>query len=68
VFHHVKPAELRWTRATDGVYAHAIHQLEMKKTHDDSKPRYDSTAIEIWRNTLSRVADISGLDLEAFNG
>lgn len=67
VFYHVRPHHLRWTRERDGVYAQALHDLEMKKTQE-SKRLYDSTTIENWRNALFRVAEISGLDLEAFNG
>lgn len=66
VFYHVRPTELRWTRGK-GVYAEALSNLKKKKTHD-SQPRYGSATIEKWRNALSTVAEISGLDLEAFNG
>jgi hypothetical protein len=69
VFYQVEPAELRWGKK---VYAAALHDLEKKKSYDAEtntmKPRYESTTIENWRKALSRVADISGLDLEAYNG
>lgn len=70
VFYHVKPADLRWSRlknqswwrpVKNGVYAEALHKIEMKK-------RFDSDTIENWRKALSTVADINGFDLETFNG
>lgn len=66
VFYHVRPADMRWTRG-EGVYARSLRNLQKKRTYD-AQPRYSSTTIESWRNALSRVADVSGLDLEAFNG
>eukprot|EP00253_Pinus_taeda_P001167 PITA_01167 len=69
VFYQVEPAELRWGKK---FYAEALQNLEKKKSYDaetkTEKPRYTSTTIENWRKALSRVADISGFDLEAFNG
>jgi hypothetical protein len=70
VFYHVKPAELRWTQVKSklwwrkvktGAYAQALHKLESKK-------RRDSRTIENWKDNLSCVANISGLELEMFNG
>ena len=66
VFHHVQPTELRRTQA-EGVYAQSLRNLENKRTYD-SQPRYNSTAIENWRTALSTVAEISGLELDRFNG
>ena len=66
VFHHVEPADLRWTQG-EGVYARSLRNLEKKRAYD-SQPRYNSKTIEIWRNALSSAADISGLDLKAFDG
>lgn len=56
VFYHVKPAELR---RTDGRYAEAFQK---------HTSRYDSETIEKWKTALSKVADISGFELEACNG
>jgi Leucine-rich repeat (LRR) protein len=72
VFYHVKPSELRRTRGKEkgSVYAKALRSLEKKKTCDPThkkKPRYDPKTIENWRDALSCVADISGLELEACN-
>eukprot|EP00253_Pinus_taeda_P024395 PITA_24395 len=66
VFHRVEPTELRRIHGY-GVYATSLRNLE-NKTNPDNQPRYDSETIGNWRNALSRVADISGLDLAAFNG
>jgi len=72
VFYNVRPAELRWTRGKDGLYAQALNKLEKKKAYDpqtnEEKARYDSTTIESWRNALSSVAGISGFELESCNG
>lgn len=63
VFYRVKPADLRRTREQDkGVYTQALQ----KKAHD-GQPRYASTTVEGWRKALSRAADISGFELEAYN-
>jgi flagellar biosynthesis GTPase FlhF len=59
VFYVVKPSELRWT--TKGSYAEALSNHEKKQ-------RFPSETIENWRNALSQVAEISGFDLETFNG
>jgi leucine-rich repeat protein SHOC2 len=67
VFYKVKPADLRWTRGKDGVYAQALSKLEEKRTYD-SQPRYDPTTVENWRNALFTVSGISGFELDAFNG
>lgn len=56
VFYGVKPAELRWTK---GLYAEALQ---------NHTSRYDATTIEKWRTALSKVADISGFELEACKG
>lgn len=42
-------------------------QILVSKT-DGKKPRYDDNTIEKWRNALSTVSNISGLELEACNG
>jgi len=73
VFYHVRPADLRWTQDGNYKYTQALRDLEMKKTVDsethEEKPRYQSTTIQNWRDALSSVAGICGLDLEAeFNG
>jgi hypothetical protein len=53
-------------------YAEALEELEKKTDYDPQtgkkKLRYDSSTIENWRNALSRVAEISGIELEACNG
>eukprot|EP00253_Pinus_taeda_P007731 PITA_07731 len=69
VFYHVKPTHLRRTQERDqGEYAKSLRILEKKRKYD-SEPRYDSKTIENWRNALSRVADISGFELDVeFNG
>jgi hypothetical protein len=67
VFYHVKPAELRWTRGKKRSYAEALENLERKTECDLQTPRHHSTTIENWRNALSKVADISGFELEACN-
>jgi hypothetical protein len=59
VFYGVKPSDLRWT--AKGAYAEAFHNHEMKQ-------RYDTQIIRSWKDALSEVAEISGLELEAFNG
>jgi len=67
VFYHVEPAVLRWTQGR-GLYAEALGKLEEKKTRDpethEEKRRYDPSTIEKWREALSRVSEISGLDLQ----
>ena len=65
VFYHVKPTELRWTLGKKTSYAQALENLEGKP--DLQTQRHDSTTIENWRNALSKVADISGFELEACN-
>lgn len=73
VFYHVKPSQLRWTQGKEkgNVYAKALRSLEKKKTRDPQthkmKRRYDPQTIENWRDALSLVAEISGLELEACN-
>jgi len=66
VFHGVKPADLRWTQGEYRGYAQGLHKLKVKT--DKGKRRYDPDTIEEWRRALSRVADISGFELEACNG
>ena len=72
VFYHVTPAQLRCNRGDDGVYAQALRNLEEKRVYDpqtqETKLGYESNTIENWRNALSAVAEISGFDLEAFDG
>jgi len=74
VFYHVQPADLRWTgEDKTGVYAKALHRLQMKTTHcsqtNQPKPRYDPDTIQKWRDALSSVADKSGFDLDGkFHG
>eukprot|EP00253_Pinus_taeda_P026693 PITA_26693 len=68
VFHHVKPTDLRRTDG-EGDYARSLRNLKQKRKYDSDQPRYGSETIEKWRTALSRVADISGFDLdEGFNG
>jgi hypothetical protein len=69
----VKPSDLRWARGEHkGVYARALRKLEMKTTFDSQthqdRPRYHSDTIEKWRQALSDAADISGFELENYNG
>jgi hypothetical protein len=69
VFYHVKPTELRRTRGRKTRYAEALEKHERKTDeYNPQTPRYDSSTIENWRNVLSKVADISGFELEACNG
>ena len=63
VFYGVTPAQVRWTRGTDGIYAQALKGFSKKRTHE-GKLRYDPNTIENWRNALSQVADISGFELK----
>ena len=65
VFYRVQPTDLRRTEG-EGVYAEALRNLEKKIP--DSQPRYNPTTIKNWRKTLSTVAEISGLELDRFNG
>lgn len=61
VFYHVRPNELR---REDGKYAEDLRNLENMKTHDNQeKPVYNSTTIKKWKDALSRVSFITGLDL-----
>lgn len=66
------PAELQCTRDGDGVFAQALRNLEEKKVYDpqthDMRLRYESNTIEHWRNSLSHVSSLSGVELDAFNG
>jgi hypothetical protein len=59
VFYGVKPSDLRWT--AKGAYAEALRNHETKQ-------RYDTQIIQSWKNALSDVAEISGFELDAFNG
>jgi len=65
-------AETLESRGKKRSYAEALEELEKKTDYDPQtdkeKLRYDSSTIENWRNALSRVADISGIELEACNG
>lgn len=62
VFYGVNPSELRRTARTEnGVYARALRKLEEKKI-------FDFDIIAEWRKALSDAAEISGFDLETFNG
>jgi hypothetical protein len=71
VFYRVTPPQVRWNRR-DGVYAQALRRLEEKRVYDpqthETKLRYESNTIENWRNALSAVADISGFELETYDG
>eukprot|EP00253_Pinus_taeda_P005269 PITA_05269 len=60
IFYNVEPFEVRWNHKK-GVYAEALKKLEQKTRHD-------SATIQGWRDALSHVADISGLELKNFNG
>eukprot|EP00253_Pinus_taeda_P034129 PITA_34129 len=68
VFYHVTPTEVR---RTTGKYGKALDNLARKPTRDphtgEERSRYDPITIENWRNALSRVSGISGLELDAFN-
>lgn len=66
VFHGVQPADLRWTQGEFRGYAQGLHKLKNKM--DKGKPRYDPETIAEWGRALSRVAEISGFELEACNG
>lgn len=68
IFYGVKPSHLRWTeRNKNGVYARALRVLQEKKQFN-SRPRYGSKTIKKWRKALSDVAEISGFDLQTYNG
>lgn len=73
VFYHVKPADLRWTQSESaGIYGQSLRKLEEKKTYDserhEEKPRHDPSTVQQWRDALSSVANISGFELERYNG
>lgn len=64
---------LPWlTSGKDGMYAKALRKLKWTTTYDVQthrmKPLYEPSTIEKWRDALSRVSYISGLELEACNG
>jgi hypothetical protein len=65
VFYDVKPEHLRWTVWTgterDGPYAKALQK------HEETQ-RHGTETIQRWIKALKDVANISGLELEAFNG
>lgn len=46
VFYGVTPAEVRWTRGKDEIYAQALKRLAKKRTHE-GKLRYDSNTVKI---------------------
>eukprot|EP00253_Pinus_taeda_P021417 PITA_21417 len=64
VFYEVEPADLRYTRGGDRVYAKDLAVLERKTASDSEEPRHDHKTIEKWRNALSAVADIVGFELK----
>jgi len=53
------------------VYAEALHKLDKKTTQDsethEEKLRYSFDVIKTGRKALSRVAEISGFELETCN-
>eukprot|EP00253_Pinus_taeda_P023782 PITA_23782 len=59
VFYNVKPSHIRWSNKLK--YAEALQK------HEEHQ-RNDWQTIQGWKNVLSRVADISGFELEACNG
>jgi len=65
VFYKVKPEHLQRTKWTgtekDGPYAIALRKHEQEQRHG-------TETIQRWREALKDVANISGLELEAFNG
>jgi hypothetical protein len=68
VLYNVKRSKLWWT------HARALRRLGKKTTttidpltHKKTR-RHDPATMEKWRKALSDVSDISGFDLEAFNG
>lgn len=63
VFYNIKPSELRWTGKDkkDGTYAKCLRNHEEKRRHK-------SQTIQNWRDALSHAANLSGLELEEFNG
>lgn len=63
IFYRVTPAEIRRTRGEDGSYAGALCDLGKKATND-----LQTHEGERWINALSRIADMSGFELEACNG
>jgi hypothetical protein len=76
VFYHVDPGDLRWTSGKDrvydrflgyigwtgnnGAYAEALRIHEMKR-------RYDPQTLAEWRGALSKVSQLSGLELKECN-
>jgi hypothetical protein len=67
LFYNVNPSELRWMEGGDGVYVRTLLILEKYSTFD-FYPRYDSHAIEEWRDFLSVVVEIRRFELNACNG
>ena len=63
VYYHVKPSDLRIRTGNgkDGVYGRALLDLV-------NNSRNESNSYTVWREALSCVADISGLELESCNG
>ena len=63
VYYHVKPSDLqiRMGNGEDGVYGRALLDLV-------NNSRNESNSYTVWIEALSRVANISGLELESCNG
>lgn len=59
VFYEVKPSDVRWP--DKGAYGDDLREHEKKNRHGLKR-------IEGWKDALSRVAAISGLELEAYSG
>lgn len=67
IFYQVKPTDLRGAQEHRGAYAAALDEHE-RKIAWDGQPRHNSTTVLKWRNALSSAAEISGFDLDTFNG
>ncbi|KAH9289651.1 hypothetical protein KI387_033768 [Taxus chinensis] len=67
VFYHVCPADLMRLQKSEGIYAGAF--LELAEKTDGNRKRYEPETLRRWRDGLTEVSKISGLDLSArFNG
>lgn len=62
IFFNVEPSQLRWVgEDNDGWYAEALRNHQRNQRHDFK-------TIQTWRESLSRVAEISGFELKKYNG
>lgn len=67
IFYKVQPTDLRSAQGHKGAYAEDLDKHESKKAWD-GQPRHNSSTVLSWRNALFSAAEISGFDLDTFNG